>query len=265
MDPVPQPVALVTGAGSGIGRAIARALAGRGYAVVLAGRDEGRLRETGAALAGAWAALATDLGDPAQAAAMVDAALARFGRVDVLVNAAGRLVTGSIAEHTAETVTGVLAVNAAGPLLAVARLWPAFERQRSGCVINISSCVSVHRLGGPLAYTASKGALDMLTVCCALEGRRCGVRAFSINPGSVETGMLRRFADEAAVPRSRALPPEAVAAVVLDCLDGRWDSRNGDTILVTTRHPRGERVRLLHAAARRARRALGNVLRRSPR
>ncbi len=256
MDPEPQPVALVTGAGSGIGRAVALALGGRGYGVVLAGRDEGRLRETGATLAGAWAALATDLGDPAQAAAMVDGALARFGRVDVLVNAAGMLVTGSIAEHTAEAVTDVLAVNAAGPLVAVARLWPAFERQRSGCVINISSSVSVHGLGGPLAYTASKGALDMLTLCCALEGRRCGVRAFSINPGPVETGMLRAFADESVVPTSRALPPEAVAALVLDCLDGRWDSRNGDTILVTWRHPRGERLRLLFGAARRVRSAL---------
>jgi NAD(P)-dependent dehydrogenase (short-subunit alcohol dehydrogenase family) len=253
-----QPVALVTGAGSGIGRATAVALAARGYALVLAGRRAESLQQTGAALATPWLAVPADLGRPEQVQALVDAALARFSRVDVLVNAAGVIFKGDIDQHRPEAIADVLAVNAAGPANLVARLWTTFARQRSGCVVNISSIVTQHRHGGPLAYTVSKGALDMLTQCCAIEGRHCGLRAFSINPGPVETAMLRNHYDESAVPRWTALTSEQVAAVVVDCLEGRWDKRNGGTIVVTARQPHGERHPLLAGMARGVRRwALG--------
>lgn len=232
------PVAIVTGSGSGIGRATAQVLSQAGYAVVLAGRRVAPLEATGRQLAGPWLSLPTDMTDPAQVHRLIDTAVGQLGRVDVLVNNAGIAPQVPIEQTDASLLWQVMATNALGPAVAIARLWPVFRRQfeASGptspgaCVVNISSRAASDPFPGFFAYAASKAALESLVRSCAREGAAIGVRAFAIAPGTVETPMLRALWPASVVPPDQCLSPEAVAATVLDCVLGRRDQDNGRTI-----------------------------------
>jgi NAD(P)-dependent dehydrogenase (short-subunit alcohol dehydrogenase family) len=239
---LPSQVALITGAGSGIGRATAVLLAARGWELVLVGRREEKLKETCSVCGLASArvlGLAADLADPAQAGIAVERALERFGRLDALVNNAGLAPRLPIGEHTPELIEEVYAVNALAPAQAIARAWPAMVRQGSdsgagGCIVNISTMGTIDPFPGFFAYASAKAAVNLQVLCAAREGAPHGIRAFAIAPGAVETEMFRKIATEQEFPRSRTLTPESVAQVVLDCIEGRRDAENGGVITMPT-------------------------------
>ena len=233
------PVAIVTGAGSGIGRALCHRLADRGWRLVLAGRRREPLEAAAEALEAETLVHPADMADPADAAALVDAAVEAFGRIDGLVNNAGLAVLAPIAEHTPELIRRTLDVNTLGPAAAIARAWPVLARQGRGRIVNVSSRAAVDPFPGFFAYAAAKSALNMLALAAAREGADVGIRAFAVAPGAVETPMLRGLFDESQIPSDAAMSPDLVAGVIEACLAGSWDAHAGATIHVSPEHPAG--------------------------
>jgi len=239
--PAAAPVALITGAGSGIGRALALRLARDGYRLALVGRREESLRQT-ADLARAQpgapphdpAVLAADIADSAQAAAVVDATVSRFARLDALINNAGYAPLLSIENTTPEIIDRVYRTNAIGPACAIARAWPTFIRQRGGCIVNLSTMGTHDPFPGFFAYAAAKAAVNLMALSCAKEGAEHNIRAFAVAPGAVETPMLRSIFTEEQIPRSACLTPDDVAAVIADCIAGRRPADNGRVIFLAS-------------------------------
>lgn len=233
MDPT---VTIVTGAGSGIGRALAVMLAGRGHALTLAGRTESKLAETAALCVpqGCLAPIvaAGDLSVPAVAHAVVDRTVAERGRLDVLVNCAGTAPLAPIEATDPAVVADAFGSNAFAPAYLTARAWPHFRSRRQGCVINVSSLASTDPFPGFFAYAAAKSAMDSYVRSMHGEGARHGIRAFCVNPGAIETPLLRKNFPERVLPHERTLPPEAVAQVIIDCIEGRRDGDRGRDIVV---------------------------------
>jgi NAD(P)-dependent dehydrogenase (short-subunit alcohol dehydrogenase family) len=224
------PVAIVTGAGSGIGRSVAMLLSRGGYLVVLVGRRRGALEAVAAGLPGASRIEPTDIGDARAARAMAARVADALGRVDVLVNNAGLAPLVPIVSTDDATLEAVFRVNALGPAALISELWPVFERRGSGCIVNISSIGSRDPFPGFFAYGASKAALNTMTRSCATEGAAIGVRAFCIAPGAVETPMLRGLFSIDQIPPTACLKPEDVARVALECVEGQRDADNGSVI-----------------------------------
>jgi NAD(P)-dependent dehydrogenase (short-subunit alcohol dehydrogenase family) len=245
-----RPVALVTGAGSGIGREVAAALAEAGHDLILVVRRASALEETGRRVTTRWIAVPADLTKRAEIESLAERAAAEFGRVDVLVNNAGCYHHGALETHTPEVIERVLTTNATGPAMLIALLWPAMVKQRGATIVNVSSSASLATPKRPFAYAASKCALDAMTSTVAAEGAPFGIRAFSLNPGYVETDMLRGFASEQDVPRAWAMPPDAVARVVVECVTGSAGS-NGEPLLLPRRSFARRIVRRVRSALRR--------------
>ncbi len=193
-------VAVVTGAGSGIGRACALALVRDGYDVVLAGRRRAALDET-AALAGANATRAhpipADVSDPASVDALFGAVAARFGRLDVLFNNAGcGLGSAAFEDITFEQWSEVVAVNLTGAFLCAQAAFRLMKDQvpRGGRIINNGS-VSAHApRPGSAAYTSSKHAITGLTRSISLDGRRHEIACGQIDVGNASTTMTAGMA-----------------------------------------------------------------------
>ncbi len=223
-----QSVALVTGAGGGIGRATSVALANRGYRVALLGRTTTRLEETARDLPEDTETLMleVDLADEDASVDAIDAIRARFGRLDVIINNAGVAPQVPIQDTDARLVRETIDANLVGPIVLVSRAWPLLVAAR-GCVVNVSSMASVDPFRGFTAYAASKSGLDSLTRSIMAEADETGIRAFTLNPGVVETSLLRRLFDESMVPRGSAMDPTDVAAEILACIDGDRDERIG--------------------------------------
>ncbi len=224
--------AIVTGAGTGIGRETALLLAEAGWALSLVGRRKDKIESTAAAAGGRARALAVagDLAEAGTVDRVVEATLREWGRADLLVNNAAAIALAPIAETTPELLEEIFAVNAFAPALLVARLWPVFVRQGGGCVVNVSSMSSVDPFAGLSVYGTAKSALESLTRSIVNEGRAHGIRAFSVVPGCVETPMLRSLWSEDEIPGSQAIPPRRVAQVVVDCALGRRDRDIGRAI-----------------------------------
>ena len=193
-------VALVTGAGSGIGRAVALGLLSDGYAVVLAGRRiellEETARESGAGPARTLA-VQTDIGDPGSVAALFEAASARFGRLDLLFNNAGISAPAvPLEEVTPEQWRAVVDVNLSGAFFCTQhaiRLMKA-QRPRGGRIINNGSISAHTPRPNSAPYTATKHAITGLTKSTALDGRRFDIACGQIDIGNAATDMTARFA-----------------------------------------------------------------------
>jgi NAD(P)-dependent dehydrogenase (short-subunit alcohol dehydrogenase family) len=222
------PVVLITGALSGIGRATALAFAKDGARLVVSGRRE----EAGHALVdelkglGAQAHfIRADVRHEADVAALVDGAVARFGRLDVAVNNAGVEGSGApVTEQTPEAYAAVFDTNVLGVLLSLKHELRVMQAQGSGAIVNVSSVVGKKGFAGVSVYTASKHAVEGLTKSAALEALAYGVRVNAVAPGPIETPMIDRFTggDPAAkagflsiVPAGRIGTPEEVAQTIL--------------------------------------------------
>jgi NAD(P)-dependent dehydrogenase (short-subunit alcohol dehydrogenase family) len=190
-------VALVTGAGSGIGRAVSLGLLTRGYTVVLAGRRKDRLDAVVAEANGARAmAVAADVGDPASVRALFDTIERTCGRLDVLFNNAGMSAPAvPLEELSFEQWTAVVNVNLTGAFLCAQQAFRLMKAQtpRGGRIINNGS-ISAH-VPRPLSapYTATKHAITGLTKSLALDGRTHDIACGQIDIGNAETPMTTRF------------------------------------------------------------------------
>jgi NAD(P)-dependent dehydrogenase (short-subunit alcohol dehydrogenase family) len=240
-------VAIITGAGSGMGRVAAGMFAGQGARVVVAEAGEAAGHETVRLVeeAGGEASFVrTDVSDEASSRAMVDHALATYGRIDILYNNAGVMPEAdrSVVDTDVETWDRVMAVNVRGVFLACKYAIPAMVEQGSGSIINIASFVALVGCSVPQdAYTASKGAVLSLTRSLAVQFGPKGIRANAICPGPVETPMLMDWLvkDDAAKqvrlarnPTGRFGRPEEVAnmAIYLASDESRWT--NGASLVV---------------------------------
>ncbi len=185
-------VALVTGAGSGIGRAVALGLAAAGYRVALAGRREALLQETAASAAGGVLVVPTDVTDEKAVAAMVDRVVAHFGRLDVLFNNAGTTAPSTPTDElAAEAWRRVIDTNLTGAFLCAQAAFRAMKAQqpRGGRIINNGSIAAETPRPHMAAYTASKHAVTGLTKTLALEGRRYDIACGQIDIGNVQTNL----------------------------------------------------------------------------
>jgi NAD(P)-dependent dehydrogenase (short-subunit alcohol dehydrogenase family) len=199
------PVALVTGAGSGIGKACAQALLGDGWQVVFAGRRVELLRaaidEAGAA-AERGVAIGADVGDPRSVSALFDAVRERFGRLDLLFNNAGVFGNGAIDELPYEQWQQVVATNLTGPFLCMQQAFRMMKAQapKGGRIINNGSISAHAPRPGSAAYTATKHAITGLTKAGALDGRAHDIAVGQLDIGNVASDMTARMV--AGVPQA---------------------------------------------------------------
>lgn len=224
------PIAVITGAGGGIGRATAVELAGAGYQVVLAGRNGDTLEATLRAAGGRGLAVPTDVTRSDQVDRLIGAALDRFARVDAIVNNAGVAPVRSIAMMTDEEWMEVFKTNLYATFFATRAAWPTFERQGSGVVVNISSAAARDPFPGFAAYGAAKAGLNLFGLAAAREGAPVGIRVHTIAPGAVETAMFRRLRTPREWPPEKTLDPGEVARVVLQCVRGDLRYASGEVI-----------------------------------
>jgi NAD(P)-dependent dehydrogenase (short-subunit alcohol dehydrogenase family) len=185
-------VALVTGAGSGIGRAVAIGLAGAGYRVAIAGRRAQPLEETSAAAGGGLLIIPTDVTDEKAVAVMVEGTIGHYGRLDVLFNNAGATAPSTPTEELAADLwRRVIETNLTGAFLCAQAAFRAMKSQdpRGGRIINNGSIASVTPRPHMAAYTASKHAVTGLTKTLALEGRRYDIACGQIDIGNVQTNL----------------------------------------------------------------------------
>jgi NAD(P)-dependent dehydrogenase (short-subunit alcohol dehydrogenase family) len=245
-------VALVTGGGRGIGRAIALALAGAGAAVVVTGRDIGKLdavRTEIATRGGSALALACDVADSGAVAVAFAQARSALGPIDILVNNAGITASVKFADTDDATWERIMRVNASGPFFCCRAAVPDMIARGGGRIINIASYAALSGIPYSSAYSASKHALLGLTRSLALELARYNITANAICPGWVETDMVQSAVaniiaktgrtEEAArasilelAGQPQMIAPEQVAAVALRLAGPEGTGTTGQAITI---------------------------------
>ena len=180
-------VAVITGGGTGIGKAIGKALAEEGCDVVLAARNAVRLDESAAEIAAMGVrtlAVPTDVAKESDVIALFERAMAEFGRVDLLVNNAGVIDGGPIDELTLEKWRATFSVNVDGLMMCTREAFKIMKAQAGGRIINIGSVASDRPREWSAPYTSSKHAVTGLTKSTALDGREYGISCGQLNPGN---------------------------------------------------------------------------------
>ena len=216
-------VALITGGARGQGAAEAALFAGEGANVVITDVLDAQGEQTAAACRGLF--LHHDVTDEGRWQEIVDAVLARYGRLDVLINNAGIFRTGGLATTTLATFRQVIEINQVGVFLGMKAVAPVMMAQQAGAIVNISSVAGLTGAGGgAIAYAASKWAVRGMTKSAASELGRHGIRVNSIHPGYIDTPMLQEVPGVdagrmdrlvARVPLGRVAEPGEVAKLAL--------------------------------------------------
>jgi 3-oxoacyl-[acyl-carrier protein] reductase len=205
--------AIVTGAGRGIGRAIALAFAAEGAAVALAARSRADLAEVAgeirAAGGGRALAIPTDVTNDGAVEAMVEQTLADLGRLDVLVTSAGTAAFTALVDSKPADWDAMLSVNLRAAMVCCRAVLPPMMRQGSGTIINVASIAAKRALPGSAVYTATKAGLFGFSRVLAEELRTTGVRIGVLMPGAVDTPLWDTLGGSP--PRDKMLRPEDVA------------------------------------------------------
>jgi short-subunit dehydrogenase len=219
-------VTLVTGASSGIGAAVARALAAEGATVVLVARTQGALDAVAGeirAAGGRAFVVPADLGDTATAIGLVERVVAAVGRIDVLVNNAAANHRGPVEERSFEELGHIVSVNLVAPMLLARAALPHLRRSEGGSIVNVASLAGRVPFPDEAAYCATKAALRAFSFALAEEMAGTGVRISVVSPGPVDTGFIRD--DLANVPdivfsQPMSTPEDVAALVLASALDG---------------------------------------------
>jgi NAD(P)-dependent dehydrogenase (short-subunit alcohol dehydrogenase family) len=238
------PVVLITGALTGIGRAAASKFAKEGCRIVVSGRHQ----EAGQTLATELRALGAeaefiraDVRHDNEVRELVDRTIARFGRLDAAVNNAGTEGhPGPVTEQSARSYAETFDTNVLGTLLCMKHELRVMQAQGSGSIINISSTYGHLGARGASVYAASKHAVEGLTKSAALEAAASGVRVNAVAPGPVETAMLDRFTGSAerkaaliaGVPLQRLGEPDEIANAIVFIASDRSSFTTGQVLFV---------------------------------
>lgn len=219
-------VAIITGGGSGIGRATAELFAREGASVVVAEYDAQSGQQTAEAIKAAGGEalfVKVDVSDSAQVQQMVQAAVDRFGGIDILFNNAGTLIWGTVLDTEEEAWNRLMSINLTGVFLCSKAVLPHMIKRGGGSIINASSSTGAHdAVEGLVAYVTAKGGVTLLTKCMALDHMHDNVRVNAIAPGPTDTPMLRdnlsaedlqAFVES--FPLKRLGRPEEIAQAVL--------------------------------------------------
>ncbi len=228
---------LITGASSGIGRALAVLMVQEGWAVGLAARSKDKLEESAALCKAAAPACRTrvfpcDVADPQAAKKAVNATHAQLGALGALANVAGYAPMGSLQRVSDADVRQCLGVNLEAVIWTTRAAWPHFLAQGGGTIVNVSSMASVDPFPGFNVYAAAKAGVNLFTQATGKEGEAHGIRAYAAAPGCVETPMLRSLFNTETVKPEQCLSPQAVAQVLRDCITGQQPEKNGSVILL---------------------------------
>jgi NADP-dependent 3-hydroxy acid dehydrogenase YdfG len=231
-------VAIVTGASSGIGRAIALDLAGRGTTVVAAARRADLLDEVAQACkqtAPASEAVVTDVGDRAAVEKLIAGVLERHGKIDLLINNAGIPMRVQATRLTADQIERVMRINFLGAAYAITAVLPSMLARRDGHIVNISSVAG--RVGSPResAYTAAKFAMTGFSEVLSADLQGTGVHVHVVYPGPIKTEIWEKV-EEPAAYRGKLYPPKIIADAVRACIERgkfeRWAPRRIGFVMI---------------------------------
>lgn len=227
--------AIITGAGRGIGRAIARRLSIAGADVAIAARTESQLEQTRRVIeraGGSVLSVTADVSKVEDVERLVDETREQFGRIDVLVNNAGVAPMASITDMDPHVFDRILAVNVRAVYLCTRAVWQIMADGGGGTIINISSMAAYDPFPGLAAYGAAKRFVTAYTKGLAAEGKSVSIRIYALAPGAVETEMFRGAFPE--FPAEKTIQPDDVAAVVENLLSPACRHvASGQTIMVT--------------------------------
>lgn len=235
--------ALITGASSGIGTAIAEVFADAGADIVAHGRDAGRLEALGVRIEGMgrrFGSVTGDLADPVETEAVATQALDAFGQIDILVNSAGIALAGPVVDYDLAAWQRTLAVNLTAPFILSKTLLPGMMQRKQGKIINISSQTGVIALQDHAAYASSKGGLNALTKSLMTEAAPHNVQVNAICPTVVLTEMGQELwsAPEkkdpfiARTPLGRFGEPVEIADMALYLASPASDLVNGAILMI---------------------------------
>ena len=225
-------VAIITGAGRGIGRATAQLFAREGARVVLFSRTQAQVEETAAAIrreGGQAIAVVGDVSQEDDVQRLFEQASNTYGQVDILVNCAGIVAVRPFVDMDATTWDAVIAVNLRGTFLCCREAFSLMIVQQHGVIINLSSLSGVkgvEKFAGLSAYNVSKAGVASLTEILAVEGKPYNIRVCTVSPGAVDTEMLRQ-----AAPHLKAgMTPTDIAEILLFLADDSGRKLNGTNL-----------------------------------